>query len=634
MKHRRVTPASASLIVVALTFALAAGGCGKKKEEAAGAAKAAKETVAKIAEKVVPAAPKVDPLPEDVELTAGEGVVGWLTLRSVGATFDALETVAGKLGLAPPGASLRESAFNDLTLLLANNGITGHDWLDKANPVHIAFQDDDPNNPQGGAVLVLPVTDEKAALGAMKAAKTGAEAKGHKAMLMVEGKPIFIDFVDKYMVVSSEEKRFEKAKGFVGRLLKIKTPAVAYLGLSVEDATKTRKNEIDAMLAQLEQMQKAQMQGAGMDASDYYNKMVKEYLASLTRIELTLDGTAENLSLEVRMHAVKDSKLGKQFAAGRGKDATGLASTLPANSYMSFVAAIDPSASEAQIGDSINVLKTMFKLDDKAAAALEGDMRAALKLTDGTSGMALYPDGSAAIGLTAFAGSRDPGAVLKVVKRTLSTILLRALELEKEKQKKLNPKAADDPKLAIVESAIKDMKVDPLIQSFGPVATQAGVQITANTSKQGDVSCDVMDLTFDWTKLAKMGGQDAERGKALLGDRAALSLCTGKDRLTFSMGPSALEQGRRVAMSKPGGLADAPVYKAAAKGSVKVPSWLMYANIGTAMAAYKNAFPEVPAGFPADRAVVMGCGNRARSYACKLDVPVQVIHAIRTLTGN
>jgi hypothetical protein len=40
-----------------------------------------------------------------------------------------------------------------------------------------------------------------------------------------------------------------------------------------------------------------------------------------------------------------------------------------------------------------------------------------------------------------------------------------------------------------------------------------------------------------------------------------------------------------------------------------------------------------PTGFPTDRAIAMGCGNRARSFACQLDVPVQVIDAVRTLVG-
>lgn len=629
MIDREALNKAAKVAVVVLSLgALVVSGCNKKKDEAA----PAKAAAAKGADRPAPPpAPKVDPPPADVDLAAGNSVIGWMTIRSITTAFDALETVASKLGELPPGASLREKAFNDLTLLLANNGITGHEWLDKSRPVHVAFQDDDPEHPEGGAVVLLPVTAEKAALSAMKAAKTGAEAKGHKAMLLVQGQPAYFDFVDKYMVVTSSEQRYGKVKEFVARLAKTKAPALVYVGVSVTDAAKTRKAEIDAMIAQLAMMQEQQA-AAGVPGTGYYTSMLKQWISELTRFELTVNADAERIDIGARLHATKGSKLDQQLNAGRGRDALGLAAHLPANAYIAAVASSDPKASEGQIGESLKMIKEMFKLDDKTATALEADVRSAMKFADGTSAFAAYPDGNAAIGMVAFAGARDPAAVLKVTKRVLSAILLRALEMEKEKTKKLNPKAADDPKLAIVEAAIKEMKVDPLIQSFGPVATQMGVTITANTSKDGGATCDVLDLTFDWKKLAKMSPKDAERGTAILGDRTALTICQGKDRLAFGAGPSALEQGRRAALAKPAGLATAPVFKGAAARNVKSPAWLMMINTGTAIAAFSKALPMPLTGFPTDRAVTIGCGNRARSFSCQLEVPVQVVQAIRTLT--
>ncbi len=619
--------AVAALVAIS-AIALLSTGCSKKKE--APAKKAAVEAVAKAA---APAKPKEPPPPPDVDLQAGEAVVGWLTIRSITTLFDAVETIAAKMGELPPGASLRQKAFNDMTLLLANNGVTGHEWLDKARPLHVIFQDDDPKQPEGAVALLLPVTDEKAVLGAMKAAKTGADAAGHKAVLTVEGKPTYFDFIDKYAVVTASDKRFGKVKAFATRLAATKPPALLYTGISVTDAVKTRKAEIDVMIAQLDAMQKNSAASGG-PAAGYYTTMIRQWLSELTRLEITVDADGERVSIGTRMHAVKGSKLGKQFEAGRGRSAVSLAANLPANAYLAAVASTDPKAGESQIAESMKMLKEMFKLDDKAAAALEADMRSAMKFADGTSAFAAYPDGNAALGMVAFAGARDPGAVLKVTKRVISSILMRALEMEKEKNKKLNPKAADDPKLAIVESAIKDMKVDPLIQSFGPVAEQMGVKITANTSKDGGATCDVLDLAFDWKKLAKADAANAERAAAVLGDRTALTLCLGKDRLSFGAGPSALEQGRRAALAKPAGLAAAPVFKAAAERNVKKASWLLVANAGTLIAAYSKVMPMAPKGFPTDRAIALGCGNRARSFACQLDVPVQVIQATRTLMGK
>ncbi len=631
MINRLILNRTATAAVLAGTaFALLATGCNKKKEAPAEAA-AATATVA--AKPAPPPKPKAPPPPPDVDLQAGDAIVGWLSIRSITTLFDAVETIGAKMELVPPGASLRQKAYGDLTGLLAMNGVTGHEWLDKAQPLHVIFQDDEPTKPETALALLLPVTSEKVALDAMKAAKTGAEAKGHKAMLTVNGKPTYFDFIAKYMVVTTADKRFAKVKGFATRLAATKPAALVYAGLSVTDAVKTRKNEIDALLAQLDAVQKNKMAMGGA-GGDYYIKMMRQWLTELTRLEITIDADGERVSLGSRVHATKGSKLATQLEAGRGRNAVTLASHLPANAYLAAVASTDPKAGEARIGESMTMLKDVFKLDDKATAALEADVRSAIKFTDGTSALAIYPDGNAALGMVAFAGARDPDAVLKVTKRVLSAVLMHALEMEKAEKKKLNPKATDDPMLAIVEAAIKDMKVDPLIKSFGPQAAKMGVKITSNTSKDGGASCDVIDLSFDWKLLAKADAADAKRAEAVLGDRTALTLCMGKDRLSFGAGPSALEQGRRAAMAKPAGLADAPVFKAAAARSVKNPSWLLVINAGTFIAAYSKVLPMPPAGFPTDRAITMGCGNRARSFACQLDVPVQVIKAGGALTGS
>ena len=626
---RLTRTATAALIALSIC-ALLASGCSKKAEPEAAKA-AARAQAAKAP--APPPAPKEPPPPADVDLQAGDAVVAWLSLRSLTTIFDATETVASKLGALPPGASLREKAYNDLTLLLANNGVTGHEWLDKARPLHVIFQDDDPKNPQGGAALMLPVTAEKAAIGAMKAAKTGAEAKGHAVLLLIEGKPTFFDFVDKYMVVTTDEARFGKVKAFAGRLAKADPGALVYLGVSITDVVKTRKAEIDVLVAQLSAVQQQQA-AKGMPGSEYYNRMIQQWLSELTRFEVTLDADAERFDIGTRMHAVKDSKLYKQFNAGRGRDALELAKFLPANAYLAAVASTDPKASEGQVEESLKMLQEMFKLDDKATAALRADVNTAMKFADGSSAFAAYPDGSAALGMVAFAGARDPAAVLKVTKRVISAILLRALEMEQDKAKKLNPKAADDPKLAIVAAAVKDMQVDPLIQSFGPIAKEMGVTITANTSKDGGAVCDVIDLAFDWAKIGKAAPDDAARGAAIMGDRTALTMCVGKERLSFAAGPSALEQGRRAALAKPAGLADAPVFRGAAARNVKKPTWLFMANTGTAIAAFGKVLPMPVTGFPTDRAVTVGCGNRARSFACQIEVPVQVIQAVRALTSG
>ncbi len=636
--NRNLTLTIASCVAVALI------GCGNKKDakksaapkveaaakgvaaKAGAAAAKAKDAVKKAASAVVAA-----PAPKDVVLAEDAGVVGWLTIKSIGAAFDAGETIAGKMGLAPPGQSLRDGAYNDLTKLLAAQGITGHEWLDKSKPVHVAMQDDDKTNPQGGLVILLPVTEQKKAQGALAAAKTGAEAKGHAALLAIGQNTLFIDFIDGYMVLSSVDSRFKKIQGFAKRLSQLKPPALVYVGLSMTEASKSRKDEIAGLLAQLDKVNRNAAGGGSAATSDYYNKMLLEWVSDLQRLEVLVNASGENVEVGWRLHAKPGTRIAKQMLAGKGRNASALAETLPGNSYFAFVANMDPQAATGQLEDSAKLLQEAFKLDDATMALLKADIRSTTKLQTGESFAAAYPDGDAALGFVAGAGSSDPAAMIKVMRKLISVVMMRLIVMEEEKAAKRDPKAPADPKLAIVKKAVKEMRVTPLIEAFGPIAKEAGVTVTANSNADAGIACDVVDLAMDWDKIAKSGGgQESERVAKVIGPRTALALCAGTQRVVLAVGPSALEQGRRGAAAKAGGLASSPVFKGSLKRSVASPAWYMYLNAGAALKAFEKVLP-APMPMPADRAISVGCGNRERSFGCQLDVPVEVIKAVMAL---
>ena len=592
----------------------------------------AKAAAAKVAAKVKPA-------PADLKLAAGDSVIAWLSVRSLGSLFDAAETIGGQAGFLPPGASVREGFYRDLTRILAENGITGHEWMDKAKPIHLFLQDDNPADLTGGVVVMLPVTDQKKAEAAIKGGKKGADAKGHFAVLQPvkpgqtapsPGAPqVFVDFRAGYLIVTSNAGRFAKAKAFAGRLGKVAPPALVYLGTSVADAAKTRKAQIDALLMQFERMEKAQ---PGMGSGGFYAKMMKQWVADLSRFEMTIDGDGGYLRLGSRLHAKAGSELAKQLNAGKGRDARPAASSLPGNSFLTFVVDVDPKAGLNQLDQSMKMLKEMFELPAAKAAELDKDIRATADLQTGQSGIAVYRDGSSAAGMLAWIGTRDPAATLKAVKAIVGELGLAALAKEKASKGKM--KKSEEAQLAVVERALKERKLEPVLTTYGPMAKEMGLTLTANANKDGGATCDVLDIGMDWKKLARPGDKDAEMAAKLLGDRTALALCTGKDRVGFAAGPSALEQARRAALNKKGGLIDAPVYKAAAARTPTTPSWLMYANLGAAVAAFDKVAPPLPVKFPADRPVSVSCGNRSQSYACELSVPVQVIAAIKLLSGG
>ena len=633
--RRSISACATAALCAAL---LLPAGC-KKKEEAKKAEAPAAAAAPAPAEAAKPAPIALLP---DVELAAGEGIAGWLSLKSIGAAFDVAEAVGGKVGAVPAGGSLRQGAYDQLTTLLMSVGITGHDWLDKTRPVHVAFQDEKqpdpapgavaaPVDPQTGVFVVLPITDKAKTLAAMAAAKKGAEADGHEAMLAAGGKNLYVDFSGNNMVLTLAKDRFAKVKPFVERITKIEVPALVYFGISVEDVAKTRQKELDAFMGQMEQMG-ATMPGATAGQPQVmaaYGKMMRGWVTDLTRVELLIGADKDATRLEVRMTAKDGSKLATRLNSGKGRTPKDSLALLPANSYLSFGASVDPASSEGSLDDSLPMVKDLLKLDDAAYTTFVNDVKTAVKLQDGTSAIALYPDGKAAVGALIVAGSTDGDAALKATKHIVTSLIAKVIADQKAAAKAANPDAQDDPKLAIVEGAVKEGKIDPILTAFGPIAKEMGITLTANTVKAGDATCDVLDAAMDWAKLGAQGGEDAKKGEKLLGDKASIALCSSKAKMALVFGPSALETGKKAVSGTAGGLTDAAGYKAA-MGKVQDASWQMYMNPGAAMAAFKAAFPEIPA-FPSTSAAVISCQNHVHSVGCTLEVPVDLIAAIKAL---
>ncbi|MBI5089118.1 MAG: hypothetical protein HZB15_09755, partial [Actinobacteria bacterium] len=120
---------------------------------------------------------------------------------------------------------------------------------------------------------------------------------------------------------------------------------------------------------------------------------------------------------------------------------------------------------------------------------------------------------------------------------------------------------------------------------------------------------DYHDAQFDWASFWNDNTYD----------KAAIALCSSKAKMALVFGPSALETGKKVVAGTAGGLNDAANYKAAT-AKIQDASWQMYLNPGAAMAAFKVAFPEIPA-LPTTAAAIVSCQNHVRSVGCALEVP-------------
>ncbi|MBM4341924.1 MAG: hypothetical protein FJ100_00905 [Deltaproteobacteria bacterium] len=653
-KNRMLATVTASAMAGALIMSV---GC-KKKEEApkataqAGAVAPAEAAKAddKAAAPAAGAGAVAAPVAADVELAAGDGIALWLSVKSFNALFDAAEMLAGKFGATQPGASLRGQAIGAATAVLAQGGISNLDWLDKTKALHIAYHDQpnpaapagSPPNPAdvaSGIFMVLPVASKDATLAAMPAAAKDAAAEGHAAMITApKGEKLYIDFLGSHAVVTMMDKdRFAKVKGFAERIAKVDPPSALYLGVSIEDLSKTRAKEIEAAMGMIDAL------GSKMDGGDpakakmnaqvlgMYSKMVKTYITDMTRFELLVHADTDVARVEFRLQAKEGSKLGKQLAAGRGRTTREIANLLPSNSYVSIVASSDPAAAVEQMDEPLNMLKEMFKMDAATFDALAKDMKDLAKMQDGTSGFAVYADGPAALGMLMVGGTTDGEASMRVGKRMVGALVSAVLAVARAEQAaKGKPESAEEAEiLKLVESSLKEGKVDPILAKVGPLAEAKGIKLTAATSKDGDIACDVLDIAIDYSKMPQ--GKDSEQAKAVIGDKTAVAMCAGKTKIGFAAGPGALEKAKAGAAGRAGGLADAPAYKNATERHNGAA--VVYVNPGAAIAAFKALVPPAIT-LPGDKAIVLACVNRTQSFGCALEAPVDLIVAAKALASG
>ena len=652
LKIRYFTAAAAVALCGAL---IAPVGC-KKSEEAKPAAGAPvkKDDPVAVGEKPAVAAPVVaaNPVVPDVDLAAGDGIAGWVSLKSLTGTFNAIEAIGGKLGLVPPGGQMRQQGIAQATASLAQAGIKDIDWLDQNRAIHLVYHDQvvagavpgakpNPKEIAGGVFFVLPITSKEAALAAMTTALKDAAAEGHAASIATPtGDKAYVDFLEKHAVITMVDKdRFAKIKGFAERIAKVDPPSAIYFGLSVEDLSKTRKAEIDQMMAMVEGMGAA---AAGKESDPtkaninkqvmgMYTKMLKTYLTDLTRVEILVHADVNDAKLEVRVQAKDGSKLGKQLAAGKGRSSTGIANLLPSNSYFAVAASSDPAASAEQADDALVMMKEMFKMDQVAFDAMAKDMKDIAKLMDGNSAFGVYPDGPAAVGFVLISGATDGEAALRVGKRLVGALVSHVLKIAQEEQKAkgktMDPAEAE--MLALVEQSMKDGKLEPILAKFGPLAAAKGITLTLATNKDGDVACDVLDIAVDFAKMPP--GRDTDQVKAIIGEKTAFALCSSKGKITLAAGPGALEKGKAAASGKVGGLAEAPAYKSATAD--RDSNVVVYINPGAGLAAFKAIAPPNMT-LSGDKAITFTCANLSRSCSCSFGVPVDLAAAAKALAGG
>ena len=300
---------------------------------------------------------------------------------------------------------------------------------------------------------------------------------------------------------------------------------------------------------------------------------------------------------------------------------------MPGNSFLTFLSSQDSAVDDSQLKAAIETFVKELDVVEADRAKFNKDMQALSKLQDGNVLFTVFPDGNKAIGVAGAAGSRDPKAFNKVLKRLMVNVLVSLIEAEEKRKagskpaakKKLSPQRQKELKAL---AALKSHNLQKVIDVFAADLKKQGVTMRLNSNTHEGVACDALDLSFDAKKMPD--DPELQTMLAAIGERTSLVACAGAKRSVVAVGTSGLEQARRIAAAKPGGLAGAPVFASALKRAPQPPSSFFYLNAGAAARAV-SALVGSPLVLPADRALSGGCGYRTRSLSCTLDVPVALI---------
>lgn len=570
-------------------------------------------------------------LPADVEIAAGEDVVGWVALQSLQAVTQAVKAVGTRAKLLPPNADPDKMLKGALEGMAAQMGLAGTGFLATDAPIYAFFQDRNlpaDGGPQLvlGLVVMVPIVSKAALMQAAAGSPNLAEANGHDLALDPgTGMPLYIDVVGSHAVVTVDPTRFSQVQPFVKKLQGIDVPGMLYAGVSMEDLSRTRAPMIEAAVAELEDQ--AQRATGGTDADKTaaaLAKTVRQWLKESARIEFIVRADTKAFGMEGRVTAKPGTELGKALDTTRGRMAAPMASLLPANSYFAFASSTDPSSYKERMDDAMALLKTVLKLSDSQVGEFSAKIAEWAGLQDGTVALGMYADKGAALAGTAVVGAADGTKAWESSRQLMAKIL--GLLLQKMEA---DGAMTNNPFGPALKESIQQASPAPLVTQFGPMLAEKGVHVMMQSANQGGAACDSLMVRFDFAKAGT--GSDVQKIKALFGGQTGLTACTGPKRLAFAIGPSSVDRARAAATGKPAGLTGAASWKAAG-GSLAAASVAGIFHPALTLAAWKALLPEDDAARFAnlklpDRAVTAACQNRTRSLGCGFDVPTDLIVA-------
>ncbi len=515
----------------------------------------------------------------DAYTNLAPSVVAWGGISSLTAVLDMVTAAGPQLGLPPADpASPKGGWWQQAETSAKTMGISNLSWLRRDQPIRFFLQDEGGAPGVAAGVVLLPMTNQAAVLQALAGAQLGAE--GHAAIFIPTDTDLhlYLDFLPDQLAVTFETSRWQRAAPVAsGPLGKAAVPGLFSAGISVANLAALRPKELQKLKDALRDP-KGLPKSAQLGATQY-SAVIKQMAEELDTFELVIGGDKTSLQVGFRVRGRPNTAMAKALQAGAGRSIEPLARLLPAKSYFAAASDVDPQPGLAQLPTSLAVLDGALEIPKRQKAAVLKQLTALAQGLTGQAALGLYPDGDSAVGMLTLVGAKDPLSFRRDAARFAGQLALMLMDKEAQKHGGSKGKQAKDPEKAKLEAlarkGLAKGSLKPLVDAIQPKAQQAGVNIAQVESNERGLACDALAISFDWAKLRGDSATDLAIGPAVLGKGLTLAACSTARFVVIAVGPTALDQARRVADDRPGGLSEQPGYRAALAHAVAQPSSLL-----------------------------------------------------------
>ncbi len=411
-------------------------------------------------------------------------------------------------------------------------------WFDRKESIKVVAW-----NPKKSSEMIylIPITSKAAMIKALpKTARAGQESNSFT--LTIEGRQLFINFLEKHAVICFDEKLFDQAQPFLSKAAKdFKPSGLLEVRVSVANLKRVFNTEVTMGLAMLSGL-KAQLlqEDIGDEEKVIVGKIIDKGIG-LARSVVTecqglklAFGILDDGSATVEL-AAQGSAGGKMAAFSTALSQADLRALnkVPKDSWLVVASDWQAEDSTGLSGKALSVAGKTLASGMELKGADEKKLNSMLttfgQLKTDLSWMAVYPDQKFPAGLTFSVGAKDGKRHGEVLLGVLGFLYEKGFDMVR----------SDLP------PALQVLPADnfgEFVKAISEMIQPMGVTLSTKTESRETGGTYSLALTLDTEKAAAVDASNADNLRKLLkafGTQFEFSLATSEQGTTISFGPTA-----------------------------------------------------------------------------------------------